>query len=191
MEVEAEAATRDSKTSAPDVRKSAPLPESPADYARRSTQLANTIISGLSRLIEGQRQLADEFGLSLGRVFPRSLELLEGRNPEEVLTELFRSGPARLDEVNALFEDMIAHQLALVSALDDVALASMKHLSPEQLKEDFPDRRMNDARAWRFYKERHHELIENDNLRFQQLVGTGFVEGYAQARTQREAKAER
>jgi len=188
MELEAKAVSSLPGASAPDAPRPRSVPESPAAYTQRSVTLARAVIDGMARLIEGQRQLADEFGLSLGRVFPRSVDLLEGRSPEDALTELFRSGSARVDELQAIFEDMIVHQLALVGALDDIALAAMHHLSPEQLKEDYPDRRMNDARAWRFYKERLRDLVENDNLRFQDVVGAGFVKGYLHAREKRKLK---
>ncbi len=190
MELEAKLVSRLPGASSPDAPRSRPVPGSPAACSQRSTSLARAVVDGMARLIEGQRQLADEFGLSLARVFPRSVELLEGRSPEDALTELFRSGAARTDELQALFEDMIVHQLALVGALDGIALAAMQHLSPEQLKEDYPERRMSDARAWRYYKERLRDLVENDNLRFQGVVGTGFVNGYLQAREKHEVKPE-
>ena len=182
MEVKAETVASLPPSSSPGGAAHVTGPESPADYAQRSALLARTVVRGLARLVEGQRRLAEEFGLSLGRVFPNSHEWLEGQNPEEALTALFRSGHVRAGELEDLFEDLCAHQLALVSALDDIALATMRHLSPEQLKEDYPERRMNDAKAWRFYKERLRELVENDNLRFQRLVGAGFVQGYTRAR---------
>ena len=148
------------------------------DVERRQRKLAFTraLVHGIARLIEGQRQFADEFGLSLRRVFPNSYELLEGQTPTQLAISLFTADWKSVSEVEIMFADLIQHQVSLFSALDGIAHAALKHMGDEGLGDGRS--KLNDARAWRLHKERLQELIENDSLRFEKLVASGFVRHY-------------
>ena len=75
---------------------------------RKQRKLAFTraLVHGIARLIEGQRQFADEFGLSLNRVFPNSYEALEGSTPTQLAISLFTADWESISELENLFDDL-------------------------------------------------------------------------------------
>jgi hypothetical protein len=162
-----------------------------SDVERRQRKLAFTraLVHGIARLIEGQRQFADEFGLSLRRVFPNSHELLEGQTPTKLAISLFTADWKSVSEVENMFADLIQHQVSLFSALDGIATATLKQMGDEGLGDGRT--KLNDARAWRLHKERLQELIENDNLRFEKLIASGFVRHYIKSHEKPSKKSEK
>ena len=152
---------------------------------RRERKLAFTrsLVHGIARLIEGQRQFADEFGLSHSRVFPHSFEALEGQTPTQLAISLFSADWKSITDLENMFQDMIMHQVALFSALDGIAKETLNHMGDEGLSDGRS--KVNDARAWRLHKERLEELLENDTLRFDKLIASGFVGNYVKTRERR------
>jgi len=104
-------------------------------HSRPTRLLVQTLLDGLCRLIEGQQQFANEFGLSPVRVFPHSSEYFEGRSARAVLHDWFRQGDACVPALQELFEDMMQHQLALLGGLDGVAVATLQYTSAEAVRE--------------------------------------------------------
>jgi len=145
----------------------------------KKTRLGNTVVKGMALLIRGQRQFADEFGLSNARVFPQSHHLLDGENPEKCLKQIFRSGEPGIKQLQDLFNDMIDHQLALFSAIDAVAKEALNSVSPNQIQNENPRRFTTHGGKWRFYKSYHKEFQLNDNFRFNMIVAPGFVKKYS------------
>ena len=146
---------------------------------RKARKLAFTraLVHGIARLIEGQRQFADEFGLSLNRVFPNSYESLEGQTATQHAISLFTADWKSISELEDMFDDLISHQVAVFSALDGIANETLKHMGDHGLTEG--KSKLNDARAWRLHKERLQELMDNDALRFEKLIAKGFIDDYA------------
>ena len=157
---------------------------------RRQRKLAFTraLVHGIARLIEGQRQFADEFGLSSRRVFPHSHQLLEGQTPTQLAISLFTADWKSISELENMFADLIQHQVSLFSALDGIAHATLNHMGDDGLGDGRS--KLNDGRAWRLHKERLQELMDNDNLRFEKLVASGFVRHYIKSRETRGKKTE-
>ena len=145
-------------------------------------QLVQALLDGLCRLIEGQQQFADEFGLSPVRVFPHSSEHFEGRSAREVLHDWFRQGDACVPALQQLFEDMMQHQLALMGGLDGVAVATLQYTSAEAVREAHSGRLLTSGRAWKRHNHRVQELLDNDNLRFQRVLAPGFLQQYIRRR---------
>jgi len=100
------------------------------DDERRERKLAFTrsLVHGIARLIEGQRQFADEFGLSHSRVFPNSFEALEGQTPTQLAISLFSADWKSITDLENMFQDMIMHQVALFSALAYIKNAYRNYL---------------------------------------------------------------
>ncbi len=149
---------------------------------RPTRLLVQTLLDGLCRLIEGQQQFADEFGLSPVRVFPHSSEHFEGRSPREVLHQWFRAGDDCVPALQRLFEDMMQHQLALMGGLDGVAVATLQYTSAEAVRQDHGGRLLTSGRAWKRHNHRVQELFDNDNLRFQRVLAPGFLQQYIRRR---------
>ncbi len=143
--------------------------------------MATVVIDGLARLVEGQRRVAEEFGVSQARLFPRSASLLDGRSAHEALRGLFRRGSGREAEVANLLEDLIAHQIALVEALDAVSLATLDHLDPDRI-EDLAGRgpRLPGSR-WRLFREQAATARNHDHFRLQQIVAQGVLRAFGRA----------
>jgi len=154
---------------------------------RKSRKLAFTraLVHGIARLIEGQCQFADEFGLSLNRVFPNSCKSLEGQTPTQHAISLFTADWNSISDLENMFDDLILHQVALFSALDGIANETLNHMGDDGLGDG--KSKVNDARAWRLHKERLQELMDNDALRFEKLIAAGFVDNYAKSREQHHA----
>lgn len=152
---------------------------------RKARKLAFTraLVHGIARLIEGQRQFADEFGLSLNRVFPHSYESLEGQTATQHAISLFTADWKSISELEDMFDDLISHQVALFTALDGIANESLRHMGDQGLAEG--KSKVNDARAWRLHKQRLQELMENDALRFEKIVAKGFIDSYARTLEER------
>jgi len=149
---------------------------------KRSARLTKTVASGLCALIEGQRCFADEFGLSLARVFPKSYTLVEGRAVEDVVRDILRAGDEGCDKLALLLEDLCLHQVAVVGAIEDIALTTLGELSPATIREDVSDRWVTDAKMWKVYKEKIRMFEDNENIRYERLIAAGFVPAYAKAR---------
>lgn len=88
-------------------------------------RLAAVLARGLAGLVTAQRCFAEEFGLAYGRVFSDGYEAFKGCPPEEVLREWLAGGEEGMRRLQGLFDDLARHQLALVGALDGVALEAM------------------------------------------------------------------
>lgn len=154
---------------------------------RRKLAFTRALVHGIARLIEGQRQFADEFGLSANRVFPNSYEALEGQTPTQLAISLFTADWNSITELEKMFDDLISHQVALFSALDGIANETLNHMGDEGLGDG--KSKVNDARAWRLHKERLQELMDNDALRFEKLIAAGFVDNYVRTLEQRHSSS--
>jgi hypothetical protein len=145
----------------------------------KKTKLGNTVVKGMAQLIQGQRQFANEFGLSSARVFPQTYHLLDGKNPKAFLKQIFRSGEPGIKQLQDLFTDMVEHQLALFSAIDAVAKEAIHSLSPKNIQIENPYRFGSN---WRFYKSYHKQFQADTNIRFNLIVAPGFVKKYSKIR---------
>ncbi len=154
------------------------------DRKSRKLTFTRALVHGIARLIEGQRQFADEFGLSLNRVFPNSYKSLEGQTPTQHAISLFTADWNSITELENMFNDLILHQVALFSALDGIANETLNQMGDDGLGDG--KSKVNDARAWRLHKERLQELMDNDALRFEKLIAAGFVDNYARSLEQRD-----
>ncbi|MFV2059353.1 MAG: type VI secretion system-associated FHA domain protein [Gammaproteobacteria bacterium] len=155
---------------------------SSADARPKNSKLGKTVVQGMSLLIQGQRQFAEEFGLSNARVFPQSHYLLDGQSPDKCLKQIFRSGDLGIAQLQEIFNDMIEHQLALFSAIDAVAKEALTSLSPKNVQSENPSRFTTGGNKWRFYKSYHKEFQVNDSFRFNMIVAPGFVKKYSSIR---------
>ncbi len=145
-------------------------------------RLGNAVVKGIAKLIQGQRQFAEEFGLSSARVFPQTHHLFDGNSPEKSIKQIFRSGESGVLQLEALFNDMVEHQLALFSAIDAVAEETLNSLSPKIVSEEYPGRFATKGSKWSFYLRYHKEFQINDNFRFNMIVAPGFVKKYSKTR---------
>ncbi len=148
----------------------------------KKTGLGNAVVKGITQLIQGQRQFAEEFGLNSARVFPKSYHLLDGQSPKKLLKQIFRSGDPGIAQLQGLFSDMVEHQLALFNSIDAVAKEALNSVSEETIDSELSSRWVTSGAKWRFYKHYHKEFQINNNLRFNAIVAPGFVKSYSSIR---------
>ncbi len=148
----------------------------------KKTGLGNAVVKGITQLIQGQRQFAEEFGLNSARVFPKSHHLLDGQSPNKLVMQIFRSGEPGVAQLQGLFSDMVEHQLALFNSIDAVAKEALNLLSAETINSELPSWWVTSGGKWRFYKHYHKEFQVNNNLRFNAIVAPGFVKNYSSIR---------
>ena len=164
------------------------LPESSPQHAghargaSRRRGAGSRVLEGLVALVEGQRQFADEMGLAPARVFPRTHDLFENAPPREALRRLLRGQGDDLARLDDLFADLGGHQLALMAALEQVSGQAMDALDPGQFVTAGPLPLLRELRAWQGYRNHWAELRENDLLRYERMVASGFVPAYVRAR---------
>ncbi len=156
--------------------------EPPSGAAKGPASPAKVLVEGIARLAEGQRCFADEFGLNYGRVFRDEFEPFKGKNPELIIRQWLQEGESGAQRLQALLDDLLQHQLALVSALEGIATEAVDQLSPKQIEKKSPGLLGLRPFAWRSYRELHRQFAQDQKLRHQKLVLSGFVTGYIRER---------
>lgn len=144
----------------------------------------DALIGGLARLIEGQRRFAAEFGLHDERVFLDGFECFKGREVDTVLRTWLFDETNGADRYSRLFDDLYTHQLALIAAMDGIALQAIR-----------ASRRANwwtrhGSMWWKWLRnmmtgQAHSafDALERDQgHRYREVVMPGLVAGYTQPR---------
>lgn len=140
------------------------------------------ILSGIARLLVGQRRFAEELGLPYDRVFAQECQIFRDKDPEAVLLEWLRDKIDGPEKVSRLINDLVEHNLALYAALDGVALESISRLSPKAVKKRSFSILGWRPFAWLTFRRIHRSYTANDYLRHQEMVVTGFAKAYCTAR---------
>ncbi len=134
-------------------------------------QALAALCQGLEQLVKGQIGFAESFGLNANRVFPASEEIGQASEFTQDLQKWLRNGKANIEQIQQLFDDLMQHQLALLAALDGVALKALQ---------------VNSSNHWLqkrlMARSPVAELINDPNQRFQQLITPGFIQAYVHAR---------
>lgn len=149
----------------------------------RREALVDALIAGLARLIDGQRRMADELGISYSHTFSYDFTPFAGRDVQTALQEHVRTQPIEiaLTQLQKMFEDLSLHQVALLSAMDIVARRAIKFLSPALTPGG--ERATNQLLpVWKHYCERHERMREDVKARYQLLIAPGLLKGYVHAR---------
>lgn len=138
----------------------------------------NILVQGLANLIAGQKQFAEEFGLSLNRLFPQSEENLQVSDLKKSLAQwLMDESPETQMQLQQLFDALAQHQLALIAALDGIALQTLSEVTTQ-----LPDTTIRFALSQHAAKKWLRTLQDNKYLRYQKLIAPGFVESYIKSR---------
>lgn len=161
-----------------------PLPADTETTSGRPSA-ARVLVRGLARLVEGQRCFAEEFGLHHSRVFGEDYEAFKGHNPEAVLRRWLQEGEAGTRKLEGLLDDLLQHQLALVTAMEGIAEAALDQFCPQKAAAASPGLLGLRPLAWRTYRNLHRTYAQNRQLQHQNLVIAGFVTGYTRAREHR------
>ena len=147
---------------------------------RLNTKTLSTLLDCITRLAEGQLKFAEEFGLGADRV---AQQLADDHLPPEIDAWL-REGEAGIDKIQQLFTALTHHQLALVAALDSVAVQAIKVLTPKPLQKNIKRRLKELLKKQKQDHSIWEDLKTNQHLRYQHIIVPGFVESYIRTRAQ-------
>lgn len=139
---------------------------------------ATVILTGMIKLLEGQRCFADELGLPYERVFDEECQVFRNKKAELILRSWLQDkveGPVKFTR---LVNDLVEHNLALCAALDGVALESIYRLSPSAVKSKSFSIFGWRPFAWFTFRRLHKTFATNAYLRHQELVVKGFAKAY-------------
>lgn len=136
------------------------------------------ILTGLIKLLEGQRRFTEELGLPFARIFDDECQVFRNKRPELILQDWLRDKLEGPEKFNCLINDLVEHNLALCAALDGVALESMTRLSPTSIKTASLSIFGWRPFAWLTFRRIHKLYANNDYLRHQELVVKGFAKAY-------------
>jgi len=142
----------------------------------------HVILSGLAKLLEGQRCFAKEFGLTYPTILHPECQVFRQRKPETIIYEWFQDKTDGPQKFSHLINDLVEHNLALCAALDGVAQESISRLSPAAFR-----LRGFGIFGWRpfiwlTFRRLHRSFQNNDYLRHQELVVIGFAKAYSSHR---------
>lgn len=144
-----------------------------------SERMMQCLVAGLERLVEGQKQFAEEFGLSFSRIFPNTEELGQEKGVTQLIREWLTGETEQAEEnLQQLFDALVKHQLALTAALDGIALQAIQELTSKRKN----TRTGIQALLSKKPKMASHELKNNQRLRFQRIIVPGFINAYMRVR---------
>lgn len=149
-------------------------------HIQEMIDFAKVVINGLAKLVECQREFAHEYGLGIEKVFPDSFNVLIGNRVKDIVTLLFEKGSKNTLEMKLLFNDLIAHQIALNSGLNGIAEEGLIQLNPKIIQSDslstVTDKR--DAHSWRIFIMYYGEIYKNSNSRIDKIISSGLIKKY-------------
>ncbi len=148
--------------------------------ANDEAAMAHALATGLARLIEGQRRFGEEFGLPLSRVFSDDFEPFRGRSVEKVIYEWLLDGASSVAKLDRIFNDLLAHQMALLEAVDGAVMQALRRASQRRSRLQL----WRDAFQSTFFRRREEPLRSDQTLRYLHLVAPAFIAAYAGARQQ-------
>lgn len=134
-----------------------------------SSQALLELIDGLGKLVEGQRQFADEFGLPYGRLFHDGFEAFKDGAISAQLLDWISSDRPRPDQIGQLFSDLLKHQLALVEALAALDSSAAEKTKKKSLSALF--RPLSSGKT-----------ADGAHRRFMEVTAPAFIAAYARAR---------
>ncbi len=140
------------------------------------------ILSGIVKLLEGQRSFAEEFGLAYPSILHPECQVFRQRKPEAIIKDWFQDKTNGPEKFSHLIDDLVEHNLALCAALDGVAKESISRLSPAAVKAKGLNIFGWRPFSWLTYRRIHRSYQNNDYLRHQELVVKGFIKSYSSYR---------
>ncbi len=143
------------------------------------------LIRGLSNQVVVQLRLAAEFGIPHSQIFTEDYRGLSRREIEKLIIKYLRTGEEGLKKINQLGNDLLAHQIAVISGLDGIVRQTLDSLDPKEIKK-VKGVSNSKSKAWLAYSKTFAELNENAIQRHQQIVIPGFVSAYVNARHNQE-----
>lgn len=146
--------------------------------AKKGITSSYVILTGLIKMLEGQRRFTEELGIPYARIFDEECQVFRDQKPELILQDWLRDKLEGPEKFSYLINDLVEHNLALCAALDGVALEAISQLSPTTVKTASFSIFGWRPFAWLTFRRLHKTYATNDYLRHQELVVKGFAKAY-------------
>jgi type VI secretion system protein ImpI len=164
-------------------------------------QIIEVVVRGTVDVLRSRAQIKDEFRVSATRLKPVENNPLKfSVNAQDALHNLFgKSNPGYQSPVSAFedgFEDIKAHQMAMIAGMRAAYEALFDYFNPEELEAQFERqlRRgvlgnvLNKTRYWGMYEELYESFKKDSETTFHRLFGDEFGKAYAEQMDRLSAK---
>lgn len=136
-----------------------------------SSRSISALVFGIARLVEGQKQFADEMGLPYARIFEDGFEAFKDAPVEDVLFGWLTAGNDGHANIEQLFVDLLGHQMALVEALADT-------------RSQPPTRPVSLQKLFSLFQTDSHHQSHATHRSYMEVTAPAFIAAYARAREQ-------
>lgn len=181
-------------------------PEEVERFCLHIRKVSEVLLRNLFGALEGRRQFEDEFDAQVTKIIPTGFdpEQLRRRNPvkyaatyEDLGKYLFdRSTDEEQDqsvqELNEAFQDILLHQVGLLSGAQKSLEAFLEELSPETLENEIMQTQgqsgwkkflykiplFRRAAVWNRLARKHKSFREDHKRTFERVFGRSFGKGY-------------
>ena len=161
------------------------------DLARDFGRILRVVVEGVMDVLRARQQIKDEFRMRMTQFRPADNNPLKfSANVDDALHNLLvKRNAAYLPAVDAFedaFEDVRAHQIAMLSGMRVAFEAMLAHFDPAQLQAQF-DRQLKKGslltvpaklRYWDLYREKSDALLADPEASFRKLFGESFARAY-------------
>lgn len=151
-------------------------------YVSIDADVFDSVLIGLSQMVERQRRFANEYNLKISDVFDSDIKEIQRRGSASVLNEWLRSGKENSSsKLDALLEDLTMHHENLLESFDTVTRRTIKYLGPELTKKSAQGLGKLGF-LWPHYKKRNRKLLTDKKTRSKLLIVPGIAYGYVKAK---------
>lgn len=161
------------------------------DLARDFGRILRVVVEGVMDVLRARQQIKDEFRMRMTQFRPADNNPLKfSANVDDALHNLLvKRNAAYLPAVDAFedaFDDVRAHQIAMLSGMRVAFEAMLAHFDPAQLQAQF-DRQLKKGslltvpaklRYWDLYREKSDALLADPEASFRKLFGESFARAY-------------
>lgn len=161
------------------------------DLARDFGRILRVVVEGVMDVLRARQHIKDEFRMRMTQFRPADNNPLKfSANVDDALHNLLvKRNAAYLPAVDAFedaFEDVRAHQIAMLSGMRVAFEAMLAHFDPAQLQAQF-DRQLKKGslltvpaklRYWDLYREKSDALLADPEASFRKLFGESFARAY-------------
>jgi type VI secretion system FHA domain protein len=153
-------------------------------------EILKVVVGGVMEVLRARAELKNQFRVAMTTLRPVENNPLKfSASAEDALFNLFarrgQSFKAPVDAFREAFDDLKAHQIAMMAGMRAAFGSLLKRFDPEELQTGF-DRGLkraaildviNKTKYWELYREMYAELGDDDTT-FRRLFGDEFAEAY-------------
>jgi type VI secretion system FHA domain protein len=154
-------------------------------------EIINVVVQGTIEMLRARAQIKDQFRVPATMMKPVENNPLKfSIDAQDALHNLFgKRNPGYQSPVDAFqegFEDIKAHQMAMIAGMRAAYKAMLEYFDPNDLEREFDKglKRgvlggvLNQTRYWDLYEDLYKSLVKDPDASFQRLFGDAFGRAY-------------